>query len=70
MLDGYKSYWFSGIYFPIGIVKTPSGRTYIGTAQGVNEDDDTKFIAQHGVPIDLLQVIKELGIKQTCENET
>ena len=56
-----KSLWFTpmtgGI---IGIVKTESGRIYIGLGKGINEEYDEKFIAQHGSPLDLDFLSKQL----------
>lgn len=74
MIEGHKVYWFSGSLFPVGIVKTPSGNVYIGAAQGINEDDDTLFIAKFGNKIDLHDVIKKLeipepGTKKECVKE-
>lgn len=49
-----KSLWFTpmtgGV---IGIVKTESGRIYIGQGKGQNEADDEKLIAQYGAPFHL-----------------
>ena len=43
----------------IGIVKTESGRIYIGLGKGLNEEYDTKFIAQYGSPLHLDSLLKQ-----------
>lgn len=68
MEQEYKRYWFSGSFFPVGIVKTPSGNVYIGAAQGIDEEQDVKFIANFGTKVDLFDVIKMLEISKP-ENE-
>lgn len=55
-----KSLWFTpmtgGV---IGIVKTESGRIYIGLGKGFNEEYDTKFIAQYGSLFHLDSLLKQ-----------
>ena len=49
-----KSIWFTPLTGGIiGIVKTDSGRVYIGTGKGLSESVDEKFIAEYGSPFDL-----------------
>ena len=61
-----KSVWFTTMAGQcIGIVKTPTNKTYIGVVNGVDEEQDKKLIAQHGTPIDLQMVIKLLEIEGT-----
>ena len=50
----------------IGIVKATDKKYhytkfYIGTAEGLNEDKDIEYIAQHGMPVYEDQLIRFLG---------
>lgn len=56
-----KSVWFTPMSGQcIGIVRTPTNKTYIGVGRGEDEEVDKKYIAQYGTPIDLQMVIKLL----------
>ncbi len=58
------SVWFTPITGEcIGIVRTPTNKTYIGVGNGKDEEADKKYIAQYGTPIDLKMVIKLLEME-------
>lgn len=61
-----KSIWFTpftgGV---IGIVQTDSGRFYIGTGKGLDEEADAQAIAEFGSPFNLDDICKYFGHKQS-----
>lgn len=60
-----KSIWFTPLTGGIiGIVKTDSGRVYIGTGKGLSKSVDEEFIAEYGSLFDLDSVAKHLDISR------
>lgn len=49
-----KSLWFTAMTGGIiGIVKSESGKIYIGVGRGHDEEEDEAFIAKYGAPLHL-----------------